>query len=330
VDPTQEDGAHDGPGVDALLQRLRELTQRLQREQAEAVPPDEPYLASGSRVKGGVKRGTFRAIRPATRRYDRLAADLAGLAAELAEALLVTGSDVERLQGDVDRLDLALQNLRSQPGAPAAAEHVSVPDGYYWAFEAEMRGSADSVVERLRHYERFAVPLREALGAEADPLWIDLGCGLGEFCALLQEWSWRTQGVDASPGAVGACRARGLDATLADVTEFLGTRKGEAPGGISAIQLIEHLPRAGWIPLFEAAHRALAPGGALLVETINGLNPEAVTSYFFADVTHSWPGHPDTLAMMARHAGFAEVDVVYLNADHRGNAQDFAVWARKA
>ena len=229
-------------------------------------------------------------------------------------------------------MDLALQNVRAQanaPGATADREGVAVPDDYYWAFEADMRGSADSVLDRLRHYERFVVPLREALGHDGEPLWIDLGCGLGEFCGLLQEWAWRAQGVDASPGAIEACRARGLDATLADVTEFLRTRRGEAPGGISAIQLIEHLPRGSWIPLFEAAHGALAPGGAFLVETINGLNPEAVTAYFFADVTHSWPGHPETLKMMALHAGFAQVDIAYLNPDHRGNAQDFAVWARK-
>jgi Cyclopropane fatty acid synthase and related methyltransferases len=326
VEPTQ-----DRPDIEALLRRLRDLTDRLQRDQAQDVPPDEPYLASDSKLKGGVTRSAFRAMRPATRRYDRLATELAGLAAELANALMVTASDVERLGGDVDRLDLALQTLRSQPRAPGATtdEGVTVPDDYYWSFEAGMRGSADSVLDRLRHYERLIVPLREALGPEGEPLWIDLGCGLGEFCELLQEWSWRTQGVDASPGAIEACRARGLDATLADVTEFLQTRRGEAPGGISAIQLIEHLPRGRWIPLFEAAREALAPGGAFLVETINGLNPEAVTGYFFADVTHSWPGHPETLKMMARHAGFSQVDIVYLNPDHRGNAQDFAVWARK-
>jgi SAM-dependent methyltransferase len=316
-----------------LLQRLRDLADQLERDQAQPVPSGEPYLASNSKLKGGVKRGAFRAMRPATRRYDRLATELTRLVAELAEALIVTGSDVERLRGDVDRLDLALQGLRSAPGPAAATtggESVTVPDDYYWSFEAGMRGSAASVLDRLRHYERLVVPLREALGPEGEPLWIDLGCGLGEFCDLLQEWSWRTQGVDASPGAIEACRARGLDATLADVTEFLQTRRGEEPGGISAIQLIEHLPRERWIPLFEAAHAALAPGGAFLVETINGLNPEALTAYFFADVTHSWPGHPETLKMMARHAGFSQVDIVYLNQDHRGNAQDFAVWALKS
>jgi hypothetical protein len=74
----------------------------------------------------------------------------------------------------------------------------------------------------------------------------------------------------------------------------------------------------------------LAPGGALLIETINGLNPEAVAASFIADVTHTWPGHPETLRLMAEHAGFADVEVVFINPDERGNAQDFAIWAVKA
>ncbi len=327
--------------TDQLISRVQELVAKLQSEQAESIPSDEPYLASGSALKGGVKRGVFRAARPATRRYDRLATDLANVAVELAGQLQDANADIEALRGDIDRLDHALSGLRSAPdrasGIAASNDEGGagrVPDDYYWAFEARMRGSSSSVLDRLRGYERFAAPLRQTLadaaGATADPpLWLDLGCGLGEFCELVREWGWRVEGVDTSPGAVEACRAKDIDATLADVGEFLTTRRGSAPGAISAIQLIEHLPRGSWIELFERAHASLAPGGALLVETINGLNPEAVTSYFLADVTHTWPGHPQTLALMAEHAGFEPVEVVYLNPDLRGNAQDFAIWARK-
>ncbi len=66
--------------TDQLISRVQELVAKLQSEQAESIPSDEPYLASGSALKGGVKRGVFRAARPATRRYDRLATDLANVA----------------------------------------------------------------------------------------------------------------------------------------------------------------------------------------------------------------------------------------------------------
>ncbi|HEY6566901.1 MAG TPA: methyltransferase domain-containing protein [Actinomycetota bacterium] len=329
--------------TEQLISRLQELVADLQTAQSVALPAEEPYLASGSAIKGSVKRGVFRATRPATRRYDRLATAQASVALELAEQLLAANAHIDRLRGDIDRLDHAIGSLRSSAADPAGrsgpadAEGAgAIPDAFYWAFEARMRGSSGSVLDRLRGYEHLAVSLREELRAIANghdaspPLWIDLGCGLGEFGALVREWGWGVEGVDSSPAGVEACRAQGIDATLADVFGFLASRRGEAPGAISAIQLIEHLPRSRWIDLFDGAHKLLAPGGALLVETINALNPEALTAYFLADVTHTWPGHPDTLSLMAEHVGFDEVEVVFMNPDERGNAQDFAIWARKA
>lgn len=333
-----------GPtGADADLElqdRLGNMVERLQAEQLETVPADEPYLSSRSALKGAAKRGVFRLTRPATLRSERLVTELANAVLELADQVRGVSADLERVHGDLDRLDRALSGMRAASGAagasPAGPHAPVVDDAYYWRFEQRMRGDASSVLSRLRQYERFAVPLRDRLmHAAVDPtpddlpLWLDLGCGLGELCQLVQEWGWRVQGVDSSPGAVEACRARGIDATLADAAGHLGSRRGEAPACVSAIQLIEHIPRGGWIGMFERIHDLLRPGGAMLVETINGLNPDAVAAYFVADVTHTWPGHPETLRLMAEHAGFAAVEVVFLNPDHRGNAQDFAIWALK-
>jgi cyclopropane fatty-acyl-phospholipid synthase-like methyltransferase len=102
-----------------------------------------------------------------------------------------------------------------------------------------------------------------------------------------------------------------------------------APDAISAIQLIEHLPRARWLELFDGIVRALRPRGALLLETINGQNVAALADHFFADVTHTWPGHPETLRLMAEHVGFEDVEVRFEHPDGRGSAQDVAIWARK-
>jgi SAM-dependent methyltransferase len=319
-----------------LIARLEALADRLQQDQSSSIPIDEPYLGSGSAVKGGVKRGVFRLTRPATRRYDRLATELTRVAVELAERLSRTDADVEGVRGDIDRLDHAVQAIRAAADAASLTPDEArsdgsarVPDDYYWAFEARMRGSSASVVDRLRQYERFAVPLRTTLSSEdaEPPLWLDLGCGLGEFCELVRGWGWRVEGVDSSPGAVEACRERGVEATLADATEYLATRRGEELSAVSAIQLIEHLPPQQWLPLLGHARSALRSGGALLLETINGLNPRAVAAYFIADITHTWPGHPETLSLMAEHVGFSRTEIAFMNPDERGNAQDFALWA---
>lgn len=335
----------EGPtGAEAdqeLRDRLRDMVEQLQAEQRETVPAAEPYLSSRSALKGAVKRGVFRLTRPATRRSDRLATELAAATLELAEQMCGVTVELEGMRGDLDRLDRALSEMRAASGATGTSggdRAAAVDDAYYWAFEQRMRGDASSVLTRLRQYERFAVPLRERLMADGahgqaedpQPLWLDLGCGLGELCELVQEWGWRVHGVDSSPGAVDACRAKGIEATLAEVDGYLETRRGEAPAAVSAIQLIEHIPRGDWIRLFERIHAVLRPGGAMLIETINGLNPEAVAAYFVADVTHTWPGHPETLRLMAEHAGFESVEIVFINEDHRGSAQDFAIWAQKA
>jgi O-antigen chain-terminating methyltransferase len=219
-----------------------------------------------------------------------------------------------------------------QPASRASAVWTDVPDDYYWRFEQRMRGTPEEIERRLRGYQDLVAPLRDAFLADdaEPPRWIDLGCGRGEFCAVLAEWGLAAEGVDASPGAVEACRDRGIDATLADVLAYLETRADDPVGGVSAIQLIEHLPREAWVHVFEEVHRALLPGGAFLLETINGQNPDAVADHFVADITHTWPGHPETLCVMAEHAGFERVEVRFLNEDHRGNAQDVAIWARKA
>jgi O-antigen chain-terminating methyltransferase len=287
---------------------------------------------SGSFARRRVKTLIRRSARPATRRYDRLAADLASVAADLASRLAEAEEDAKKARGDYERLELELRAMTTTMPRTASAAWEEIPDGYYWAFEQRMRGSTDSVEERLRAYEDLAISLRHEQQVDEDvaPRWIDLGCGQGEFCELLRVWGWDAEGVDGSSAAIEACRARGIEATLGDVLAYLESRPEDPVGGVSAIQLIEHLPRRAWVHLFEEIHRALAPGGALLLETINGQNPEAIADYFVADVTHTWPGHPETLRLMAEHAGFADVRVRFLHEDHRGRAQDVAIWAVKA
>lgn len=316
-----------------LASAVQELAARLRTDQDQRVPEGEPFLGSPSSLKRRLKSIIFRSTRPATRRYDRVTADLATVAADLATRLAEAEEETKKARAESERLELALRALTPTGSTSTqSAEWSAIPDEYYWAFEQRMRGSSGSVEDRLRGYEDLVVPLREGLtGDEGDrPRWLDLGCGKGEFCGLLNEWGWDAEGVDGSPAAVEACRARGIEVTLGDVLAYLETRPEDPVGGVSAIQLIEHLPRRAWVHLFEEIHRALRPGGALLLETINGQNPEAVADYFVADVTHTWPGHPETLKLMAEHAGFANVEIRFLHEDHRGRAQDVAIWAVKA
>ena len=301
-------------------------------EQGQPLPEGEAFLGSSSSLRRRLKKLVFRTTRPATRRYDRLSADLATIASDLASRLAEAEEVMRKARGDYERLELAFRALAPTGAATSASGAwteipgrllLGVRAAHAWRHRIDRRSPA-----RLRGARRSA-PGDRRRGRCRRPRWIDLGCGQGEFCTLLREWGWDVEGIDASPDAIAASRTRGIDATLADVLAYLETRPDDPVGGVSAIQLIEHLPRRAWVHLFEEIHRALSPGGALLLETINGQSPDAIADYFVADVTHTWPGHPETLRLMAEHAGF-EVEVRFLHEDHRGRAQDVAIWAVKA
>src|SRR5437588_2697826 len=78
-------------------------------------------------------------------------------------------------------------------------------------------------------------------------------------------------------------------------------------------QVVEHLPPAVLVRAFELAAAKLRPGGVLIAERINPLSPLALRNYF-ADLTHAQPLVPETLALLARHAGFADTQTRHLNA----------------
>jgi len=59
----------------------------------------------------------------------------------------------------------------------------------------------------------------------------------------------------------------------------------------------------------------------LVAETINPLSPLALRSYF-ADLTHAQPLVPETLALLARQAGFREVETRFLNAPRHADDVD--------
>jgi SAM-dependent methyltransferase len=213
-------------------------------------------------------------------------------------------------------------------GSTAPAPASPMPDAFYWRFEAALRGSPESIQAKLAQYRGFATELREQSGDS--PLWLDLGCGEGQFLSMLRDWGWRVLGMDISPQAVNACREHGFDAVEGSLPDFLASYDGEAPHGMSAIQVVEHLDPATWLPLLQLARTVLAPGGALLIETIYPLNVDALTNWFFGDITHTWPANPETVRVMAGFAGFDRVEVRLMNDDAEGRPQDYALIARTA
>jgi O-antigen chain-terminating methyltransferase len=185
--------------------------------------------------------------------------------------------------------------VAAQPGAAA------IPD--YFAFESRMRGATETVRERQRVY---VADVRDAAPV------LDVGCGRGEFLALLRDAGIEARGVDADGDMVAFARGEGLEVEQADAIAYLERLEDDSLGAVFAAQVVEHLPPPVLVRLLELAHAKLRAGGLLIAETINPLSPLALRSYF-SDLTHAQPLVPETLALLARQAGFGEVETRYLN-----------------
>ena len=217
--------------------------------------------------------------------------------------------DASRLLQELEERVLRLERLerRPAPARPAAAaahveQQAAEPD--YFAFESRMRGSTAEVREKQRAYlEDFR---------ECAPV-LDIGCGRGEFLQLLRDAGIEAQGIDVDPDMVAFCVGEGLDVAQHDAVSYLEGLSDGALGGIFCAHVLEHLPTPSLVRILELAHAKLRPGGLFAAETPNPRTLVALST-FAADLSHVRPLHPDTLAHLARHAGFAQVETRYLNA----------------
>jgi O-antigen chain-terminating methyltransferase len=214
------------------------------------------------------------------------------------------GRRANELDERLTRLERRERGVAPPRAVPAAAEpagQIVFPD--YFAYESRMRGATDVVRDKQRAYVddfRDAAPV------------LDLGCGRGEFLALLREAEIEARGVDVDADMVAYARGEGLEVEHIGAVEYLETLEDGSLGGIFAAQLLEHLPAPTVVRVLELAAEKLRPGALLVAETINPVSPIALRNYF-ADLTHAQPLVPETLELLARQAGFASVETRFLN-----------------
>jgi len=132
---------------------------------------------------------------------------------------------------------------------------------------------------------------------------LDVGCGQGEFLALLRDKGCRASGVDADQGMVEACLKKGLRVDKGDALAYLAQER-EAYDVIFAGNFVEHLTPPQTLDFLEKTYKALKSGGRLVLTTPN---PESIVVHlheFWRDGTHQRLYQRSLLEFMLSYVGF--------------------------
>jgi 2-polyprenyl-3-methyl-5-hydroxy-6-metoxy-1,4-benzoquinol methylase len=288
-----------------------------------------PYVDSKDYEFAGIARRITEDARDEIDRLDDVTRALAGSLSGVSDAMLKRWESLaardQRYGGRIDELrasiDVAQQQLNALKRAvderpsdaprPAAASSravaatpVEAADGgwKYVGFENLFRGSQDEIRRRLEPYLATFDGARDV---------VDVGCGRGEFLELLAGRGIRARGIDVNADMVATCRERGLDVSRDDAVSFLRSQPDESLGGVIATQVVEHLEPPYLLQFLEHAHRALRPGAAIVLETINAACWVAFFESYLRDITHARALHPDTLKYLVMASGFADAQVVF-------------------
>jgi len=290
--------------LDGAVRDLSGLSARLARESEARERAGRDLLASQRRLDALEKDRDERGEALARER-EKSAEETRGILRKVDEA----NEGLRMLRLDWSSLRSSLLNLseeRPSPGArgqgPVSPVRADDPlrAGLYVDFEEHFRGSeADIRARQAGDAARF----RGAPGPVAD-----LGCGRGEFLEALTAEGVAAIGCDSNAVMVSRAREKKLSVDRADLFTWLAARADGSLGGITAFQVLEHLPPASLFDLVELAIRKLAPSGRVLFETIN---PESVYAmrWFWMDLTHVRPVPAPSLEQLLRASGFRDVVV---------------------
>jgi len=137
---------------------------------------------------------------------------------------------------------------------------------------------------------------------------VDVACGGGRLLHLFRtEGYHRICGVDISPDQITHARQVTEQVILGDVTEFLEKQQG-AFQLIIGLDIIEHFHKPEVLCFLDRCHRALKPGGRLVLQTPNAESPWGST-HRYNDFTHEVCFNPNALSRLMRLAGFADLEV---------------------
>jgi O-antigen chain-terminating methyltransferase len=192
---------------------------------------------------------------------------------------------------------------------------------FYAALEDRYRGSHEGVRQRL--VTAYRDDLAEAARrTENRGLFIDIGCGRGEFLEVMAEDGLAAIGVEISDTQARQARDKGNMVVVADARSFLSRLESRSITAVTGVHIVEHLPFEELVALVQEVVRVLRPGGLALFETPNPRNLIVGATTFHLDPTHIKPLPPEVLGLLLETAGFAKVEIRPL---HPSDTLDYMV-----
>ena len=116
-------------------------------------------------------------------------------------------------------------------------------------------------------------------------------------------------GGTALSAALSMGRAEGRRVEYADALSHLESLADDSLAAVTLIQVIEHLPIPDQLTLYKTAARKLAPGGFIVVETINPSCLAALANAYLLDPSHRAPMHPQMTRFLMEQAGLWRVQI---------------------
>lgn len=217
---------------------------------------------------------------------------------------LTAPNEVFRIVDEEEETAAASENTLSAGVSGNAYELID-----YFEFENLLRGSRKQIAENQKQY----LPWLQ----QESPVF-DLGCGRGELLEMLRENGIPGDGAELYQEYADFCQDRGLDVACGDGIQILRQKEDNSLGGVTAMQVIEHLTEQQILDLCVTAYRKLKKGKNLILETPNPTCVSTFTNSFYMDPSHVKPVHPKTLEYLLKKAGFSAVQVIYTESSRTG------------
>lgn len=225
-----------------------------------------------------------------------------------------SAADVNAMRRSIDLIRSSASNgagnstTLSNTQAVASQNEVVIEDSLYVALEDYFRGAESVIKERQASYLPY---ITSTVSAES-PL-LDIGCGRGEWLAVLKDNNISARGIDSNIACIDDCKSKGLSVVQADLLDALRQTPEHSLGAVTMFQVMEHLPFPVLVETFRLILRALKPGGVLIAEVPNAKNLRVSAGTFWIDPTHQRPLFPELLQFLARELGFNSVEGLYVN-----------------